>query len=158
MNYTISDKAKKVTLGLAIVGLVLLVIGFSQQKEYVYAKKVDNHTVEIIYNGHADVESQDNLKESIKNKMSGYELDFHDASHGSSHSEHLEDSHAHHGPTFNWNIHIKHLYSCIHNICNMHTKISDQQLLASIKISDHLQNIHEIETFISCRHCVTIKS
>ena len=81
MDYIISDKAKKVTLGLAIVGLVLLIIGFSQQKDFVYAKKVDNHTVEIIYNGHADIESQDNLKETIISKMSGYELDFHDASH-----------------------------------------------------------------------------
>lgn len=129
MNYTISDKAKKVTLGLAIVGLVLLVIGFSQQKEYVYAKKVDNHTVEIIYNGHADVESQDNLKESIKNKMSGYELDFHDASHGSSHSEHLEDSHAHHGPTFNWNIHIKHLEN--HNISLLFNHESGADILVN---------------------------
>ena len=65
MDYIISDKAKKVTLGLAVVGLVLLVIGFSQQKDFVYAKKVDNHTVEILYNGHADAESQDNLKETI---------------------------------------------------------------------------------------------
>ena len=68
MDYTISDKAKKVTLGLAVVGLLLLVIGFSQQKDFVYAKKVDNHTVEILYNGHADAESQDNLKETIKSK------------------------------------------------------------------------------------------
>ena len=107
MDYIISDKAKKVTLGLAIVGLVLLIIGFSQQKDFVYAKKVDNHTVEIIYNGHADIESQEKLKETIISKMSGYELDFHDASHGN-HNEHGEGSHAHHGPTFNWNVHIKH--------------------------------------------------
>ena len=112
MDYIISDKAKKVTLGLAVVGLLLLVIGFSQQKDFVYAKKVDNHTVEILYNGHADAESQDNLKETIITKMPGYELEFHDASHGN-HDEHGEDSHAHHGPTFNWNIHIKH--SEIHN-------------------------------------------
>ena len=39
MDYIISDKAKKVTLGLAVVGLLLLVIGFSQQKDFVYAKK-----------------------------------------------------------------------------------------------------------------------
>ena len=70
MDYIISDKAKKVTLGLAVVGLLLLVIGFSQQKDFVYAKKVDNHTVEILYNGHADAESQDNLKETIITKMS----------------------------------------------------------------------------------------
>ena len=35
MEYTISDKAKKVTLGVAVVGLVLLVIGFFSQKDFV---------------------------------------------------------------------------------------------------------------------------
>lgn len=39
MEYTISEKAKKVTLGVAVVGLVLLVIGFFSQKDFVYAKK-----------------------------------------------------------------------------------------------------------------------
>ena len=48
---------------------------------------MDNHTVEIIYNGHADIESQEKLKETIISKMSGYELDFHDTSHGY-HKEH----------------------------------------------------------------------
>ena len=67
--------------------MILLIIGFSQQKDFVYAKKVDNHTVEIIYNGHADIESQDNPKRNYNDKMSGYELDFHDASHGN-HKEH----------------------------------------------------------------------
>ena len=107
MNYIISDKAKKVTLGLAIVGLVLLVIGFFQQKDFVYAKKIDDHSVELVYNGHADIDAQNNLKELIKSKMSGYELDFHDLSHDS-HKQDIEDSHAHHGPTFNWTVHIKH--------------------------------------------------
>ena len=37
MDYVISNKAKKVTLGLAIVGLVLFVFGFFQQKDFVYA-------------------------------------------------------------------------------------------------------------------------
>ena len=32
MEYTISDKAKKVTLGVAVVGLVLLVIGSLAKK------------------------------------------------------------------------------------------------------------------------------
>ena len=113
MDYIISDKVKKVTLGLATLGLVLLVFGFFQQKDLVYAKKVDDHTVDIIYNGYADFESQDNLKETIKSKMSGYELDFHDASHGN-HKEHGESLHAHHGPTFNWNIHVKHSEKTAH--------------------------------------------
>ena len=69
MNYKISDKAKKVTLGVAIVGLVLLVIGFFQQKEFVYANKIDDHSVEIKYNGHADQDAQNALKESITSKL-----------------------------------------------------------------------------------------
>jgi hypothetical protein len=68
MDYKISDKAKKVTLGVAIVGLVLLIIGFFQQKDFVYAKKVDDHSVEIKYNGHADQETQNALKETIISK------------------------------------------------------------------------------------------
>jgi hypothetical protein len=32
MDYQISDKAKKVTLGLSIVGLIMVVVGFFQQK------------------------------------------------------------------------------------------------------------------------------
>ena len=108
MNYKISDKAKKVTLGVAIVGLVLLVIGFFQQKEFVYANKIDDHSVEIKYNGHADQDAQNALKESITSKLTGYDIEIHDANHG--HNEHAtnDDSHGHHGPTFLWNIHFKH--------------------------------------------------
>ena len=109
MNYNISDKVKKVTLGLALVGLVLLIVGFFQQKEYVYAKKIDDHSVEIKYNGHADVDAQSNLKEIIKSSMSGYELAFHDA-HNSSHGDNPHND-VHHGPTFQWNIHLSHIES-----------------------------------------------
>ena len=37
MDYKISDTAKKVTLGIASLGLIFLVIGFFQQKDFVYA-------------------------------------------------------------------------------------------------------------------------
>ena len=113
MNYNISDKVKKVTLGLALVGLVLLIVGFFQQKEYVYAKKIDDHSVEIKYNGHADVDAQNNLKEIIKSNMSGYELAFHDAHHSSHENNPHND--AHHGPTFQWNIHLSHIESDVPN-------------------------------------------
>ena len=73
MEYTISDKAKKVTLGVAVVGLVLLVIGFFSQKDFVYAELIDDESVKIFYNGHAGEEEQAKLEESIKEKMSDYE-------------------------------------------------------------------------------------
>ena len=79
MDYKISERAKKVTLGTAVLGLVFLIIGFFQQKDFVYAKKVDDHSVELLYNGHADVETQNQLKETITSKMHGYQLEFHDS-------------------------------------------------------------------------------
>ena len=92
MEYTISDRAKKVTLGLAIVGLVLLVIGFFSQKDFVYAEKINDHAVSIKYNGKAGVDLQDQLKEKIREKMHGYKVDFHDAH--AHHENHTENHHA----------------------------------------------------------------
>ena len=123
MDYKISERAKKVTLGTAVLGLVFLIIGFFQQKDFVYAKKVDDHSVELLYNGNADLETQSQLKETIISKMHGYQLEFHDSmqsdNHGSSgnhkeatahnqevHSHPEEDSH--HGPTFKWLVHVTH--------------------------------------------------
>ena len=130
MEYTISDRAKKVTLGLALVGLVLLVIGFFSQKDFVYAEKINDHAVSIKYNGKAGTDLQDQLKEKIKQKMHGYKVDFHDAHahhdnhtenhhaseesesehetlHASTGSEHADHA-AHHGPTFVWDVHLDH--------------------------------------------------
>ena len=134
MEYTISDKAKKVTLGVAVVGLVLLVIGFFSQKDFVYAEKVNDHAVSITYNGKADIDQQNKLKEEIKEKLGGYEIEFHESNHHSSHANHQEldashnqtdtehatlhasadgdhgheVDHVHHGPTFVWDVHLNH--------------------------------------------------
>ena len=124
MEYKISERAKKVTLGTAVLGLVFLIIGFFQQKDFVYAKKVDDHSVELLYNGHANLEAQNQLKETIISKMHGYQLEFHDSNHSDSHTSnsnnvesinHQEESNSHsvdqsdhHGPTFKWLIHIGH--------------------------------------------------
>ena len=86
MEYKISERAKKVTLGTAVLGLVFLIIGFFQQKDFVYAKKVDDHSVELLYNGHANLEAQNQLKETIISKMHGYQLEFHDSNHSDSHT------------------------------------------------------------------------
>ena len=100
MDYKISDTAKKVTLGIASLGLIFLVIGFFQQKDFVYATKIDDHTIEVKYNGNAGTIKQEELKEVMQSKMHGYELAFHDAAHhdidSHSSSEHLEKSHADH--------------------------------------------------------------
>ena len=118
MEYKISERAKKVTLGTAVLGLIFLIIGFFQQKDFVYAKKVDNHSVELLYNGHANLEAQNQLKETIISKMHGYNLEFHDSMHSDNHhkepSNHHEESNSHpeenehHGPTFKWLIHLGH--------------------------------------------------
>ncbi|MCT4582738.1 MAG: quinol:cytochrome C oxidoreductase [Flavobacteriales bacterium] len=132
MEYQISDKAKKVTLGLAIVGLVLMIIGFFSQKEYVFAEKIDEHSVNIEYWGNAEQAKIDALKTDLVATMEakGYQLDIHDAGHGHAdhhgeshdahadhdgHGEHAEhgDEHEAHGshhasPTFLWSVHIKH--------------------------------------------------
>ena len=91
MDYKISERAKKVTLGTAVLGLVFLIIGFFQQKDFVYAKKLDDHSVELLYNGHADVETQNQLKETIISKMHGYQLEFHDSMHSANHDS--DDKH-----------------------------------------------------------------
>jgi hypothetical protein len=124
MDYKISERAKKVTLGTAVLGLVFLIIGFFQQKDFVYAKIVDDHSVELLYNGDADVESQNQLKETIISKMHGYKLEFHDSMHSGNHgsdgsheeaSAHHGEVHSHseegnhHGPTFKWLIHVGHV-------------------------------------------------
>ena len=100
MDYKISDTAKKVTLGIASLGLIFLVIGFFQQKDFVYATKIDDHTIEVKYNGNAGTIKQEELKEVMQSKMHGYELAFHDAAHhdidSHSGSENLEESHVDH--------------------------------------------------------------
>ena len=126
MEYQISDKAKKVTLGFSILGLIMVVIGFFQQKDYIYADYINEHSLTIKYNGDASVEMQNELKNQMNSIMNskGYEIEFHDASHGGHHDSHLEhsegheDSHAdhseehgHHGPTFQWNAHIHAIHS-----------------------------------------------
>ena len=103
MQYKISDTARKVTIGIATFGLVFLVIGFFQQKDFVYATKINDHTVQVTYNGHAGGDKQSDLKEKMQSKMPGYLLNFHDVTHsshgnhGNSHSTHSEESHGDHG-------------------------------------------------------------
>jgi hypothetical protein len=91
MDYIISDKAKKTTLGVAIIGLVLLVFGFFQQKDFVYAKKISDDVVEIRYNGHADADAQKLLQEEIKTKMHGIPLEFHETVGGLNHDSHSNE-------------------------------------------------------------------
>ena len=47
MEYKISKTAKKVTLGIASVGFIFLVIGFIQQKDFVYSTKINDHSVKV---------------------------------------------------------------------------------------------------------------
>ena len=119
MEYQISDKAKKVTLGLAIVGLVLMVIGFFSQKEYVFAEKIDEHSVSIEYWGKAEQSKIDALKSELITSMEakGYQLDIHNTMHEhGEHADHQTEEHSaqseheehHETPTFLWNVHVNH--------------------------------------------------
>jgi hypothetical protein len=153
MDYKISDTAKKVTLGIALVGFIFLLIGFFQQKDFVYATKINDHTVEVTYSGKAGVEKQNKLKEKMQSKMHGYDLSFHDAGHSSpneeshsdvSHSSPTEESHSdeshlshdehdHHGPTFVWNVHLSHVASSAAHADGHHESGADQ---LSLMIND----------------------
>ena len=116
MEYQISDKAKKVTLGLSFIGLIMVVIGFFQQKDYIYAEYINEHSLSIKYNGDASDEMQENLKANMVSMLSekGYTIDFHDAAHGHDQDHHAaedasenhHEAHDHHGPTFLWEAHL----------------------------------------------------
>ena len=98
MEYQVSNRAKKVTLGLAVLGLVMLVFGFFQQKDYIYVNEViDEHSLTIKYNGEVTKEKEKTLKEKIKSTMEakGYNVSIEkvDAHHG--HEEHAEESEEH---------------------------------------------------------------
>jgi hypothetical protein len=126
MEFQISNKAKKVTLGLMGVGLLLLIVGFFFQKEYVFPTVLSDHEVYVEYWGD-QVEKEADVKKEAEEAMAalGYELDFgdedaeheshgHDAhnadiEHSEAGEEHGETAHAHQTPTFEWHIHIKHL-------------------------------------------------
>ena len=116
MEYQISDKAKKVTLGLSFIGLIMVVIGFFQQKDYIYAEYINEHSLSIKYNGDASDEMQENLKANMVSMLSekGYTIHFHDAAHGHDKDHHAaedasenhHEAHDHHGPTFLWEAHL----------------------------------------------------
>ena len=120
MEFQISNKAKKVTLGLMGVGLLLLIVGFFFQKEYVFPTVLSDHEVYVEYWGD-QVEKEADVKKEAEEAMAalGYELDFGDEGeehevHGHNAAEehgdaHSEEAHAHQAPTFEWHIHIKHL-------------------------------------------------
>ena len=125
MEFQISNKAKRVTLGLTGIGLLLLIVGFFFQKEYVFPTVISDHEVYVEYwVDQGDKEA--GLMEEAKAAMAGlgYELDFgdHNGHEGHGHEahgadiehaepgeEHGEEGHKHHEPTFEWHIHIKHI-------------------------------------------------
>ena len=79
MEFQISNKAKKVTLGLMGVGLLLLIVGFFFQKEYVFPTVLSDHEVYVEYWGD-QVEKEADVKKEAEVAMAalGYELDFGD--------------------------------------------------------------------------------
>jgi len=132
MEFQISNKAKKVTLGLIVVGLLLLIVGFFFQKEYVFPTVISDHEVYVEYWGEQGEKEADVKAEAVAAMEAlGYELDFggegegheghgHEAhgadiEHAEGGEEHGEEGHAHHAPTFEWHVHIKHIEVEGHN-------------------------------------------
>ena len=95
MDYQVSEKAKRVTLGLSFIGLIMVLVGFFQQKDYIYADYIDEHNLSIRYNGDASEEKQEKLKNEMKSIMNakGYEITFHDTNHGI--HDNSNEKHAH---------------------------------------------------------------
>ena len=133
MGFQVSDKVKKLLIGLIGVGLVLLVIGFFTQKRFIFPTYVDEHTVTVMSNYEEGFEEADinELIAKIETSLGEeYTVHVHDMTHAGhdhghdhgdahgheehadaddSHSEgHEEEGHgAHHGPTLLWTIHIE---------------------------------------------------
>ena len=77
MEFQISNKAKKVTLGLMGVGLLLLIVGFFFQKEYLFPTVLSDHEVYVEYWGEQG-EKESDVKAEAQEAMAalGYQLDF----------------------------------------------------------------------------------
>ena len=103
MEYQVSNRAKKVTLGLAVLGLIMLVFGFFQQKDYVYVGElIDEHSLTIKYNGEVTAEKEKTLQEKIKSTMEakGYsvtieKVDAHHHDHADGAHDHSDDENNH---------------------------------------------------------------
>ena len=79
MEFQISNKAKKVTLGLMGVGLLLLIVGFFFQKEYVFPTVISDHEVYVEYWGdQGDKEADLRTEAESATEALGYKLDFGD--------------------------------------------------------------------------------
>lgn len=153
MEFQISDKAKKVTLGLTVVGLLLLVVGFFFQKEYVFPTVISDHEVYVEYWGDQG-EKEVGVREDAIAAMDalGYTLDFGDENgheghgheahgHDIEHGEHPEEGahgeeRAHHTPTFEWHIHINHKEGAHHGDGHGHDEAPSETLAAMFTAGD----------------------
>ncbi|MFP5469974.1 MAG: quinol:cytochrome C oxidoreductase [Bacteroidia bacterium] len=98
MEFTLSNRAKKITFGLMGLGLIVMIIGFFSQKEYLHPEVIDKNTLMVSYHHEVDVLEVDALKQNLKDKAAAHnvEITIEDAH---SHAE-GEEHHAHHG--FEW--------------------------------------------------------
>ncbi|MFT5601554.1 MAG: hypothetical protein ACI9N1_001799 [Flavobacteriales bacterium] len=84
MGFQISDKAKKLFYGLIVVGLVLLVVGFFSQKQFLFPEEVNEHhpnELVVMSNAHGGIDEAawNGLKDEIKTSFGdNYKVEFRD--------------------------------------------------------------------------------
>lgn len=124
MGFQVSDKVKKLMLGLIGLGVILLVLGFFTQKRYLFPTYVDGHNLTVMSNYEGDFGDTKALIDEVKTSLgedyivtvedmtAGHSEDAeghdHEGGHAEGDAHDHNDAHAHHGPKLLWNIHIEH--------------------------------------------------
>ncbi len=84
MEFTISNRAKKITMGMVVVGLIATIVGFLGQKEHLHPEVIDDHTVMVSYHHEVSEADFEGLKASLTEQAAHHNLtvQISDASHG----------------------------------------------------------------------------
>jgi len=129
MEYKISDRAKKVTIGVAIVGLVMFVIGFFQQKDFVYPKIIDDHNLFVEYSGELTKEKETELIDMITSSMElkGFSVEIHkEEEHHGHEPNHSSSNHTNEASqVLDANEHESNYSTSDHGIVNHHQNVSN---------------------------------
>jgi hypothetical protein len=93
MEFTLSNRAKKITFGLMIVGLLATIIGFFSQKDYLHPEVIGDNALIVTY--HHEVKDVEKLKKDLTEKAAAHDVDImiedahdHDHAEGEEHNHH----------------------------------------------------------------------